>query len=107
MQPADDPSATSAAADDGGDKDDKYEGGGGEEAYADEDEDEEEDEGEAEATGDAADADDEFDRRQYGIFQALPVDGDPDWGAGERLRLGWGGRMGSLCCLRCCVRSPG
>lgn len=58
------------------------------EDYDDADEDEE-DEGEEEETGagsgkrGARGDDDEYDLRQFGIYQALPVEGEPDWSTGE------------------------
>lgn len=33
---------------------------------------------------------DEYDLRMFGIYQALPVEGEPDWESGEQLlRLSW------------------
>jgi hypothetical protein len=37
----------------------------------------------AAATSDDEDDDDDYNQRNFGIFQALPVDGEPDWSLSE------------------------
>jgi hypothetical protein len=52
--------------------------------------DEEPEEGEEESG-----TDEEYDLKQFGIYRALPVEGEPDWSTGGR-RLegrGWGGGL--------------
>jgi len=45
----------------------------------------EEDEGQEEQ--EESQSDEEYDLKQFGIYQALPVEGEPDWSSGACFRL--------------------
>jgi hypothetical protein len=51
---------------------------------------------------DISSSDDEYNHKNFGIFQALPVDGEPDWSLGAHAQhVAW---TNSSCCAIKCTR---